>query len=145
MYFLQVDFATPAFDDLLRLRYEVLRKPLNLQFTIEQITSEADDFHFGCYDHHGILIGTLLMKIISSKELKMRQVAVCPKEQSRGVGSFMVKRLEAWMLASTNYSTIQLAAREEAVTFYKRLGYKVVGQPFTEVGIPHRQMTKSLL
>jgi predicted GNAT family N-acyltransferase len=37
-----------------------------------------------------------------------------------------------------------LHARQTAVPFYERLGYRVVGEPFIEVGIPHRAMEKSL-
>jgi predicted GNAT family N-acyltransferase len=37
-----------------------------------------------------------------------------------------------------------LHARATAVPFYLRLGYTVVGEPFEEVGIPHRGMEKAL-
>lgn len=144
MYLRQVDFATPAFDRILALRDQVLRKPLNMAFTPKQISAESDDFHFGCYTNEGLLIGTLLMKVISKNTLKMRQVAVSPNSQNQGVGSFMIKQIEAWIGQHTAYTDIELAARQEAVVFYQRLGYKVQGKPFTEVGIPHRHMTKRL-
>ena len=35
-------------------------------------------------------------------------------------------------------------ARETAVGFYEKLGYKVVGDKFTEVTIPHYVMEKKL-
>jgi len=37
-----------------------------------------------------------------------------------------------------------LHAREAAIPFYLRLGYELEGEPFTEVGIPHRRMVKLL-
>ena len=37
-------------------------------------------------------------------------------------------------------SEIALHARESAVPFYLALGYGLVGEPFEEVGIPHRKM-----
>ena len=144
MTFEQVTFASPAFDDVLRLRDEVLRQPLNLQFTIKQITDEYTNLHFACYDKNRYLLGTLMMKEVAAKYVKMRQVAVAPSAQGQGVGSFMVKQLEQWMLHHSQYRSIQLAARTEAVSFYKKLGYTVKGAPFVEVGIPHRHMEKIL-
>jgi predicted GNAT family N-acyltransferase len=37
-----------------------------------------------------------------------------------------------------------LHAREAAVPFYLKLGYALAGEPFEEVGIPHRAMEKTL-
>jgi predicted GNAT family N-acyltransferase len=37
-----------------------------------------------------------------------------------------------------------LHARESAIPFYLRLGYRVEGEPFVEVGIPHRAMVRDL-
>lgn len=42
------------------------------------------------------------------------------------------------------YARIYLHAREYAVGFYEKLGYECFGEPFTEVGIPHRHMQKFL-
>jgi predicted GNAT family N-acyltransferase len=37
-----------------------------------------------------------------------------------------------------------LNARDTAIPFYLHLGYELVGEPFVEVGIPHRKMRKAL-
>jgi predicted GNAT family N-acyltransferase len=37
-----------------------------------------------------------------------------------------------------------LHARQTAVAFYERLRYAVDGEPFMEIGLPHRTMTKEL-
>lgn len=39
---------------------------------------------------------------------------------------------------------VVLHARENAIEFYTKLGYSVVGEWFQEVGIPHKKMIKSL-
>jgi predicted GNAT family N-acyltransferase len=39
---------------------------------------------------------------------------------------------------------MELHARATAIDFYKRLGYSVCSEEFTEVGIPHRIMRKQL-
>ena len=142
MLFRKVDFGSPSFDEILQLRNIVLRQPLGMIFTPEQIASEYNNFHFGCYQNQR-LVGTLLMKNLGRGTLKMRQVAVNPNDQSKGIGSFIVDQVEKWALHH-QFSRIELAARQKAVKFYLRLHYKVIGQPFTEVGIPHRTMTKDL-
>ena len=40
--------------------------------------------------------------------------------------------------------TAKLSAQRSAEGFYERLGFKVVGEPFDEVGIPHVHMEKAL-
>jgi predicted GNAT family N-acyltransferase len=38
-----------------------------------------------------------------------------------------------------------LHARDSAIDFYLLLGYKIVGDPFEEVGIPHHRMEKAFV
>ncbi len=143
MFFVQVDFGTPRFDEILHLRDKILREPLTLTFSSEQISNEYDCLHFACYSFDFVLLGTLLMQVLNPTTLKMRQVAVDTSAQNLGVGTFMVHEIEDWTLAN-GYSVITLAARREAIPFYKRLHYKCIGNPFTEVGIEHRKMKKNL-
>lgn len=89
------------------------------------------------------MIGILLLTPVSEHLVKMRQVAVSPDQQGKGVGTSMV--LDSEILAkSQNFTNITLHARENAVPFYLRLGYQVVGDKFEEVGIPHFKMEKVL-
>jgi len=142
MLFREVEFGTPSFHEILHLRDIVLRQPLGMVFTPKQITQESNCFHFGCYKNE-TLLGTLLMKDLGNDTLKMRQVAVDPQEQGNGIGTFMVKHVELWSLHK-KYTIIELAARQEAVNFYLKQDYDVVGEPFFEVGISHRTMKKIL-
>jgi predicted GNAT family N-acyltransferase len=48
------------------------------------------------------------------------------------------------LLKSRNFNEITLHARENAIPFYLTLGYTLVGDWFTEVGIPHKKMIKHL-
>lgn len=143
-YFAPVIFATPQYDQLVALRDHVLRKPLGLVFTVDQLSEEYFLNHFGCWQEStGDLVGTLLMTHIDNKTTKMRQVAVAPCFRGRGIGSYMVSKVEYWC-RSHNYKMITLAARNTAVPFYQRLNYEIKGEPFNEVGIPHRTMVKKL-
>jgi len=143
MYVVQVPFASPPFDELLALRDQVLRQPLGLQFHLKDIAEEWDSIHLASYSDSGQLLGGLVLKPLDEETIKMRQVAVLPMAQKKGVGSFLVR--EAEKLAYTlGFRQMHLHARQEAVSFYKKLGYNKQGKPFTEVGIRHYAMSKKL-
>ena len=139
-----IDFGTPAFDEALALRNEILRIPLNLEFEISDINEEWDSYHFGCYDELNTLLGCLTLKPLSDGEIKMRQVAVLTNSQKRGIGKFLVEASEAFCQAH-KFTKIVLHARKEAVPFYKKLSYKTQGKMFEEVGIPHYKMYKKVI
>jgi predicted GNAT family N-acyltransferase len=139
-----IEFGTPAFAEALQLRYDVLRKPMSMEFNIEDIEKEYNEWHWACYDRDTLEIaGVLTLKPLNDEIIKMRQVAVSPSLQSRGIGKFMVQESERLALEK-GYSRIELHARESAGPFYKSLGYSVSGDIFEEVGIPHLFMSKNL-
>lgn len=73
----------------------------------------------------------------------MRQVAVQADLQGQGLGRILVEFSEATARAH-GFARMVLNARDTAVNFYLRLGYEIEGEPFTEVTIPHRRMSKLL-
>ncbi|MCX6352315.1 MAG: GNAT family N-acetyltransferase [Bacteroidetes bacterium] len=123
------------------LRYLVLRKPLGLDFSKEQLIAEDTDFHLAVYDDKEGLLACLILTPITKEIIKMRQVAVHPKLQGKGVGTALVKFSEQFS-KENNYSEISLHARDTAVPFYLRMDYEIYDAPFEEVGIPHRKMRK---
>ncbi|MFN0216105.1 MAG: GNAT family N-acetyltransferase [Saprospiraceae bacterium] len=142
-YICQIEFGTPEYDAAVALRYEVLRKPLGLDYTSEQLSAEWSDQHFAAFEDSGNIIGILLLTPQNVQEVKMRQVAVSPEQQGKGVGAALVAASEE-LAKSLNFNKMSLHARMTAVSFYLRLGYKKVGQNFEEVGIPHVKMEKDL-
>ncbi len=139
----ELEFATPEYDEMVRLRYDVLRKPLGREFTEEQLAAEFADALFGIYNAQNHLLGCLIMTRKNDATVKMRQVAVAENTQGKGVGSEMVRAVEQWC-KHKKYKSIELNARDVAVNFYLNLGYDIIGEAFEEVGIPHRFMKKNL-
>ena len=138
----QVDFGSPAFDELIYLRDLLLRKPIGLSFTSNELSKEYDSFHFAAYTNELELLGVLVMKPLNEQQIKMRQVAVFPYAQKKGVGQMMVAHSEEFA-KENNYKEIVLSARVPAVPFYEKLGYKVVSDLYQEVGIDHYKMMKA--
>ena len=139
------DFATPEYDESIKLRYDVLRKPLGLEFLPEDLATEFDSFHIGCYEKQtSTLVGCLILKSINPDKVKMRQVAVDAQYQSKGVGSFLVAYSESYSVTK-GFKKIELHARDTAINFYKKAGYETEGPIFKEVGIDHLFMYKNLV
>jgi predicted GNAT family N-acyltransferase len=143
MNIVEVEFATPEYDQTVHLRYKILREPLDLDFTEDQLAAEYSDFHLAAYDDAWILRGCLVLTPKDEKVLKMRQVAVDNAAQSKGIGSLMVKASEVFARAK-GYDKMELNARETAVVFYQKLGYNTEGLMFEEVSIPHFKMVKNI-
>jgi len=137
-----VEFDSPAYKETVSLRYDILRKPLGLNFTQEQLDKEANDFHLAAY-MDDILAACLILTKVNENEIKMRQVAVGENLQGKGVGKKLVRFSEDFA-RDKGFSLMTLHARETAVPFYLGLDYKTEGQPFTEVGLPHKKMYKLL-
>ena len=133
---------SPAYRQVVALRYRVLREPLGLTFTPEQIAAEAADTHIAVYADDR-LSGCLMLQRQDAETVKMRQVAVAPELQGQGLAAFSSCSPRMW-LAGQGYKTVQLNARETATPFYTRLGYIAVGELFEEVGLPHLEMRKTL-
>ena len=143
LIFDEVTFGTPLFDELLSLRNEVLRIPLGLEFTSEDIGHEWVQHHLALYNTKHLLLGCITFVQDDDHTYRMRQVAVRPGHQGLGYGRVLVERGEQWIRQRLG-SDINLCAREQAIPFYEKLGYEVYGEPFTEVNLPHRHMRKSL-
>lgn len=143
MQILEIQFGTPEFDEAVRLRYEVLRKPLGLEYTAEQLAAEYDNIHLAAFDATGRVIGYLNLTPVDLEHVKMRQVAVHPDMQGAGVGKDLVLASEA-VAKRAGFKKISLHARETAVPFYLKLDYSLVGERFEEVTIPHFYMEKKM-
>lgn len=143
MYCIIVDFGTPQYGELVSLRELVLRKPLGLEFTTNDLSEEYTSIHLGCYSNQNELLACLVLKPISETEIKMRQVAVFPNIQRQGAGTFLVHSSEV-VAKAEGYSKLVLSARLPAVPFYERLDYSIDGGIYQEVSIDHMKMWKKL-
>lgn len=133
---------SPEYWETVALRTEILRKPLGLTYTAEQLQAENNDYHLACYIESQ-LVGCLILTPASSSEVKMRQVAVSAKHQGLGIGKALVCYSEQFA-QDHGFREMTMHARETAVSFYEKLGYEKVGEPFIEVTIPHFEMRKVL-
>ena len=135
-----IQHQSDDYKEMVNLRQEILRTPLKLQFSQEELAAENNQIHIGAYDEN-VLLGCLVLVKKDSKTLKMRQVAVANENQGNGIGSRLVSFSELWAVEN-KFCRIELHARETAVKFYEDLSYLKIDEPFMEVGIKHYKMFK---
>ncbi len=128
--------------DSVALRYKILRIPLNLDFGYSQLIAENHDLHLAAFQDDKI-VACLILTPLENGKMKMRQVAVDDHLQGQGIGKALVVYSEE-IARHKGADEMVLNARETAVPFYLSLRYEIYGEPFTEVGIPHRSMRKKL-
>ena len=142
MQFTEIEWQSDLYDQEIQLRLELLRIPLRLTFSDQQLQEESSDLHFGMLDG-GQVVACAVIVPLSHSAAKLRQMAVATTHQKQGIGTRLVKSIES-TLRDRQFQEIELHARDVALGFYERLGYRKQGSQFIEVGIPHWRMTKSL-
>lgn len=125
------------------LRHAVLREPLGLNLYQEALERETSQWHFGLFTEAGHLLGCVVALPMPGRTVRIRQMAVAPDFQRRGLGTRIMQHLEQ-ELARRGIRKAILHARAAAAGFYERLGYHVAGEPFEEIGLVHYLMTKNL-
>jgi ribosomal protein S18 acetylase RimI-like enzyme len=138
----EIAHGSPEYWSTVDLRDAILRKPLGLQFSTEELEDEGGSHHLACY-HDDRLVGCLVLCPLGGGDVRMKQVAVIPELQGRGIGTALVRYSES-LARKMGYRRMILHARETAVAFYEKLGYSTVGDQFEEVTIPHWAMEKRL-
>ena len=138
----QIDHGTKEYQQMIKLRTDILRKPLGLSFAPDELDMEKEDILIGAFDEDEMLACCMLTKA-DQNCLRLRQMAVQNNQQGKGIGASMMNFAEI-LSRDKGYKKLIMHARETAVGFYEKLGYKVVGDKFTEVTIPHLVMEKKL-
>ena len=141
MVFKEIVFGTAEYRLECDLRHAVLREPLGLSFTAEELATEENQLHFGLFEPRDNLIACVVAVRLSPTAARIRQMAVSPGHQRRGVGTRLMKELEEH-LRSRSFRNLVLHARASAVEFYEKLGYAVIGDEFIDVTIAHVRMVK---
>jgi len=138
----QIKFSSDEYNQMITLRRKVLRIPLGIDFTTDELLKDKDDFLIGAFIENTI-IGCLILTPQPQQKIKMRQVAIDTAWQGHGIGQQIVNYAESFSVAQ-HFNYMHCNARATAVSFYKKQGYAVTGDEFTEVGIAHYYMYKSL-
>lgn len=87
----------------------------------------------------GRAVGTARLRQSAPGEAKIERVAVLKAERGNGIGGALMARTIA-DARSAGLAHIVIHAQRSAEAFYASLGFRAVGAPFDEAGIPHVKM-----
>ncbi len=137
-----IDYGTQEYKQMIDLRMQILRVPLGLSFTKEDLENEKNDILLGCFDEEK-LEGCCLLTEIEKGTVKLRQMAVLDGLQGKGIGRALMNFAEN-VARDAGYTKLTMHARKSALGFYEKLGYSVCSEEFEEVTVPHFEMEKLL-
>jgi len=138
----QIDHGSKEYEQIIQLRFSVMREPLGLGFTKEELDKEKENIHIGAFEDDELL-GCCMLAKVDGETLQLRQMAVKNNLQRKGIGGSILSFAEN-LSRDKGYRKIMMHARDTAVGFYEKFGYIVTGEPFTEINLPHRIMEKNL-
>jgi|SRR6218665_309020 len=137
-----IDHGSVEYMQMVKLRDDILRKPLGLSFTQEELESEKDHMLIAAFEEERIL-GCCMLIEEAPGIVRLRQMAVLNDLQGKGVGRALMNFAEN-IARDRGFRAIRMHARLNAIGFYEKVGYRVKGDQFVEVTIPHYVMEKAL-
>ena len=139
----QIDHGTKEYRQMIALRQAILRDPLGLKFSPEELEKEKDNILIAAFEEEDDMLGCCMLTKIDSQTLQLRQMAVKNNLQGKGIGASIMNFAET-ISRDRGYRRIIMHARDTAIGFYEKFGYKVKGEPFTEINLPHHVMEKKI-
>ena len=136
-----VPHGSSDYKKIVRLREELLRKPLGLSFSPEELARENNFIHVGAFIGDELCASAMLVP--HGVLIKMQRVVVAQHFQGKGIGSKLTKFCEKYV-HGLGYREMFVHARETAMKFYLQNKYLPEGKMFIEQTIPHQKMRKKL-
>jgi len=137
-----IDYGSKEYRQMVKLRDEILRKPLGLGFDQKEIEEEKDNMFIGAFEDDEML-GCAMLVEENSEIVRLRQMAVLNDLQGKGIGRALMNFAEN-LARDGGYKILSMHARKNAIGFYEKMGYKVASKEFIEITIPHYVMEKQL-
>jgi len=137
-----IDHGSKEYLQMVQLRNDILRKPLGLTFTPEELEKEKEEILIGAFEEEKML-GCCMLIRNDKQTVRLRQMAVLNNLQGKGIGRALMQFAEN-IARDRGFRKITMHARTTAIGFYEKLGYNVSGVEFQEVTIPHYVMEKLL-
>ncbi|GAB3006580.1 GNAT family N-acetyltransferase [Niabella terrae] len=137
-----IDYGSPQYEQMVRLRNEILRHPLGMELEEDDIVADRDYILIGAFEDDKML-GCCLLAPEDEIKVVLRQMAVRPQLQGKGIGKALMDFAEA-IARDSGYREILMHARSTATGFYERMGYMTSGDIFVKLSIPHILMSKKI-
>lgn len=137
-----IDHGSNEYWQMVKLRDDILRRPLGLSFNQQELESEKNNMLIGAFEDDEML-GCCMLVEENPEIVRLRQMAVLNDLQGKGIGRALMHFAEN-IARDRGYKILSMHARKNALGFYEKMGYKVASDEFTEITIPHYVMEKRL-
>jgi GNAT superfamily N-acetyltransferase len=137
-----IDHGTKEYHQMVKLRDDMLRRPLGLTFTRDELEEEKENMLIGAFEDDSLL-GCCMLVEERPGVVRLRQMAVLNDLQGKGIGRALMQFAEN-LARDHGYKVLTMHARKNAIGFYEKMGYKIKSEEFEEVTIPHFVMEKEL-
>lgn len=145
-----MNFKVKNFEELTKTElYEILKARSQI-FIVEKNMrcQDLDGVDFDCL--HFFLeekgkIWAYLRAIPSKKDIATVKIGrVLSLTHGIGLGRELMEKSIDYIKNNTPFSKIQLHSQSSAISFYEKLGFKVVSDEFVEAGVVHQAMEKEI-
>ena len=137
-----IDHGTIEYQQMVKLRDDILRKPLGLTFSSQELEKEKENMLIAAFEEEDML-GCCMLVEENQSTVRLRQMAVLNDLQGKGIGRALMNFAEN-LARDRGYKVLSMHARKNTIGFYEKMGYKVASDEFTEITIPHIIMEKKL-
>lgn len=130
----------PEFKTVLaEIREQVFVKEQNVPLALELDEHDERCYHLLAIDQHGSAVGTARLL----QDGHIGRMAVLAQHRGKGIGSLLLNHLIK-MAKTKGMVCVFLNAQTQAIGFYEKHHFHVVGEEFTDAGIPHVRMQRQL-
>ena len=134
-------------EQIINLRRDILREDTGLGADFEG-EDKIGTIHLGYFNEKEKIVGCVTMLVTARTDLtgipqyRLRGMAVEKEQQNKQIGTALIKMAEFTAL-NNEVTCLWLNARQNAVDFYLKYGFKIIGEPFEIEGIgTHFQLVK---
>jgi GNAT superfamily N-acetyltransferase len=137
-----IDHGSKEYQKMIKLREDILRKPLGLTFDPAELEEEKENMLIGAFEDEKML-GCCMLVEEKPGTVRLRQMAVLNDLQGKGIGRALMNFAEN-LARDGGYKILSMHARKNSIGFYEKMGYNIKGDEFIEITIPHYIMEKQL-
>ncbi|APX72156.1 GNAT family N-acetyltransferase [Companilactobacillus allii] len=137
------DLNSKSYQDGLNIRKQVFIKEQGVSESLE-ISDEDKCEHVTLYSD-GLAVATARFFVTDDNGIHIQRVAVLKEYRHKNLATnLLTDMITKIKKNSNNYKYIILGAQDHAQEFYIKLGFKVIGDQYTEAGILHHDMKLTL-
>ncbi|MCF0246348.1 MAG: GNAT family N-acetyltransferase [Ileibacterium sp.] len=135
-------YQKAGLEDVWNLRHLAMWPDKPIDFI--KLNDDSEGLHLGIYENSCLIsVLSIYQKPDQPGSAVIRKVCTHPNRQNQGLASSLIQQA-VQLLKEQQIETVTLDARVHAVSFYERLGFQTVGDPFLKYGKLYQKMVCSI-